>query len=322
MTSLGSDAARKNRVDDGGQLAQGIANSPAGACARLRHTHNTCVHGLTRWGSIRALGRAATPGALRERRVPHRLRCWVGIGRGRKDGTGPHLGEKDLTPVFLAKGKNGGGTGHLLQGKRSRHGPSPQERGLTPIRPKFLVLREIRNEPSAINQRLRQKAKSRELAGRSPRTKILSPMAVEGKTMRFCSARFCRHGSAEPDIDPRLLHDAQAYLECPVRSGQMAASLRKAWQCFYQTYDPLIRRFARSCGLSADEIDDCAQEVWATLLTKLHDFRYQAASRGQGNVIEDILRATSAMPRGRGRKRGRAGKGGGTRWNYRAIGSC
>jgi len=88
-------------------------------------------------------------------------------------------------------------------------------------------------------------------------------------------SNFRNHGSAEPDIDPGFLHDVQAYLECPVCSGQLADSLRKDWQCFYQTYDPVIRRFALSCSLPADEIDECAQEVWATLLTRLRDFHYQ-----------------------------------------------
>jgi RNA polymerase sigma-70 factor, ECF subfamily len=122
--------------------------------------------------------------------------------------------------------------------------------------------------------------------------------------MHVPPARIRNRGSAEPDIDPGFLDDVQAYLECPVCSDQVAARLRKAWQCFYQTYDPVIRRFALSCRLPSDEIDECAQEVWTTLVTRLRDFQYQS-ERGRfqswlyavvRNQAVDFLRCRKRHP--------------------------
>jgi RNA polymerase sigma factor (sigma-70 family) len=79
--------------------------------------------------------------------------------------------------------------------------------------------------------------------------------------------------SNQDDIDPELLHETQVYLDC-LRCGRSPPwrSLT-AWDNFYKVYDPLIRRLAVTCGARAVDLDDCVQEVWIALVTRLGEFR-------------------------------------------------
>ena len=80
--------------------------------------------------------------------------------------------------------------------------------------------------------------------------------------------------SATHDIDPQLLQDAQAYLKSQLCRQIPPLPLVEAWEEFYDTYDPVIRSYAASCGTPPADLDDCTQEVWTTLVTKLRDFQY------------------------------------------------
>ena len=77
----------------------------------------------------------------------------------------------------------------------------------------------------------------------------------------------------ENDIDPRLLQSTQAYLACLMGNRTPALQLTEAWQQFYQTYDPVIRRFAVASGAPLEDLSDCMQEIWATVILKLGGFR-------------------------------------------------
>ena len=68
------------------------------------------------------------------------------------------------------------------------------------------------------------------------------------------------------------LQAAQVYLEQRLASGQELPA--DGWQRFYAIYEPLIRRFAGRCHVSADELDDCVQEVLQTIVVTLRDFKY------------------------------------------------
>jgi RNA polymerase sigma factor (sigma-70 family) len=91
------------------------------------------------------------------------------------------------------------------------------------------------------------------------------------------SPRFSPGSDISPaahDIDRQLLQDAQAYLESQLCRQTPPLPLVEAWEEFYHTYDPVIRSYAVSCGAPAADLDDCTQEVWTTLVTKLGNFRY------------------------------------------------
>jgi len=53
-----------------------------------------------------------------------------------------------------------------------------------------------------------------------------------------------------------------------------------AWNEFYRLYAPLLARFGRSRGLSADDAEDVAQECMNVLARKMRDFDY---SRDRGS---------------------------------------
>jgi len=57
-------------------------------------------------------------------------------------------------------------------------------------------------------------------------------------------------------------------------------ALVQAWQDFYSIHSEVIRRFGRSRGIPVADLDDCVQEVWATVIAELLDFDYQP-DRGQ-----------------------------------------
>lgn len=107
--------------------------------------------------------------------------------------------------------------------------------------------------------------------------------------------------SVEDDIDVALLQNTQAYLACLSRRRIPSPSLRQAWEQFYRTYDPVIRRFAAARGLHAADLGDCIQEVWVAIIGHLGQFQY-APKRGrfaswlytlvQSKVIDLVRRRT------------------------------
>jgi RNA polymerase sigma factor (sigma-70 family) len=75
------------------------------------------------------------------------------------------------------------------------------------------------------------------------------------------------------DIDPDLLGLTQSYLESRALGTGPSSNSAKAWEEFYRVYDRLIRSFALRRGVLRNDLDDCVQEVWGTLLRNLHRFR-------------------------------------------------
>src|SRR5207244_4133756 len=85
-----------------------------------------------------------------------------------------------------------------------------------------------------------------------------------------------------PDkLDLQLLHDAQAYLQCRVQREIPSLAASQAWQSFYQTYDPMLRHFVRSCHVPRGEARDCLQDVWTEVFRKLTAF---ASDGSQGRL--------------------------------------
>ncbi len=70
------------------------------------------------------------------------------------------------------------------------------------------------------------------------------------------------------------LEATRAYLGSLARHATPGPALAEAWDCFYQTYSPLIRRFSLACGVSRTDLDDCVQEVWNEIVQRLPEFCY------------------------------------------------
>jgi RNA polymerase sigma factor (sigma-70 family) len=88
--------------------------------------------------------------------------------------------------------------------------------------------------------------------------------------------------SVSDDLDLQLLHDAQAYLDCLRRHQTPSSESKESWGRFFLICDPLVRRFAMSCHVSRDDLDDCAQSAWKEITVALPSFREDNQLRGFG----------------------------------------
>ncbi len=115
-------------------------------------------------------------------------------------------------------------------------------------------------------------------------------------------ARASGISSAPGDIDPGLLQKTQLYLACLSRRQTPGSPLSEAWDRFYRIIDPVIRRFASGCGAAAPDLDDCAQEVWTTLVTHLRDFHLDPRRGRFLSWLYTLVRSKAAdQVRGRAR---------------------
>lgn len=78
-------------------------------------------------------------------------------------------------------------------------------------------------------------------------------------------------------FDPRqtnleLLGRTQQYLRTVLQEQVPDTLLTEAWDEFYRVYSELIRRFVISHGIRGMDVDDCVQEVWGAVATKLTEF--------------------------------------------------
>jgi RNA polymerase sigma factor (sigma-70 family) len=110
--------------------------------------------------------------------------------------------------------------------------------------------------------------------------------------------------SDHDDIDPELLQKTQAYLETRRLRQPMSSSLSEAWEQFYSTYNQILRHLAVACGVRPAELDECVQEVWATLVAKLGTFHHDS-QRGRftswlyilvHSKAADLVRARTRHP--------------------------
>ena len=75
--------------------------------------------------------------------------------------------------------------------------------------------------------------------------------------------------------ESRLIREAQSYLRQRLTrpgTGVRSDGRSKAWTRFYARYDPLIRQSALHLGIPEGDLDDCAQEVWIAVVSRLPAF--------------------------------------------------
>ena len=86
----------------------------------------------------------------------------------------------------------------------------------------------------------------------------------------------CPSAGVEDD-DDALIRTVQLYLRRRAERSAAAANDSSGWNRFYELYDPLVRRVARSWGLPDADLDDCVQEVWTELIAQIPKLDYDAA---------------------------------------------
>jgi RNA polymerase sigma factor (sigma-70 family) len=79
----------------------------------------------------------------------------------------------------------------------------------------------------------------------------------------------------------QLIHGVQACVRC--RMSKLAASKdeERAFQQFYDLYNPLLKRFAAACGMKGEEAKDCLQDTWTRIIKGLHQFHDEDATHGR-----------------------------------------
>mgnify|MGYP002622701971 CR=1 FL=1 len=74
------------------------------------------------------------------------------------------------------------------------------------------------------------------------------------------------------ETDLPLLQETQEYLRELLDDKIPDSMLAASWDEFYRLYSALIRRFVVSRGVRGGDVDDCLQEVWSEVATRLVDF--------------------------------------------------
>jgi RNA polymerase sigma factor (sigma-70 family) len=88
-----------------------------------------------------------------------------------------------------------------------------------------------------------------------------------------------------------LLYDVQAYLKMLLENKVPDSLLVAAWENFYSVYDDLIRRFAVAQGVPHTDVDDCVQDVWIEVTTRLCEFNRPADRPGLRAWLYALVRS-------------------------------
>src|SRR5690606_17413721 len=88
-----------------------------------------------------------------------------------------------------------------------------------------------------------------------------------------------------------LLHDVQHYLRALLSSQQADTILSEAWTEFYRVYSELIRRYVISRGVRNADVDDCVQEVWCAVATRLAEFEHPGNRPGLRAWLYALVRS-------------------------------
>lgn len=69
-----------------------------------------------------------------------------------------------------------------------------------------------------------------------------------------------------------LIHTTRDFFRESLKGKVDDPQLLAAWHRFYEWYDPLIRRFALSCGARREALEDFTQAAWTVVIRELRDF--------------------------------------------------
>lgn len=96
------------------------------------------------------------------------------------------------------------------------------------------------------------------------------------------------------NFDRSMLEAVKRHLKTSDEGSPPAHESVMAWRRFYQQCDPLIRRFVRIYVRTANDLDDCTQEVWVRLIKHLKTFDYDASRGAFSSWLYRVVRSVTA----------------------------
>jgi RNA polymerase sigma factor (sigma-70 family) len=91
--------------------------------------------------------------------------------------------------------------------------------------------------------------------------------------------------------DLALLGRTQRYLKSLLSQQVPDSLLEESWDVFYSIYTRLIRRFVLARGIKHTEVDDCLQDVWGEVATRLVDFEHPVHRPGLRAWLYTLVRS-------------------------------
>lgn len=95
-------------------------------------------------------------------------------------------------------------------------------------------------------------------------------------------------------FDRSMLEAVKRHLKTSDVGGLPTTESFLAWRRFYHLCDPLIRRFVRIYVRTANDMDDCTQEVWVRLIKHLKTFDYDASRGAFSSWLYKVVRSVTA----------------------------
>lgn len=77
---------------------------------------------------------------------------------------------------------------------------------------------------------------------------------------------------ADVQTNHDLLISVREFLRIQLMDRVASSTVTTAWDEFFAIYDAMIRRFALAAGVRGDELDECVQNVWVSVLEHLDSF--------------------------------------------------
>jgi len=96
------------------------------------------------------------------------------------------------------------------------------------------------------------------------------------------------------EFDRSTLFAVKRHLRAAGKHGRPSPQEVAAWRRFYEWCDPMIRRFVRIYVRTASDTDDCTQEVWVRLITRLTTFDYDPARGAFSSWLYKVVRSVTA----------------------------
>ncbi len=88
-----------------------------------------------------------------------------------------------------------------------------------------------------------------------------------------------------------LLEQTQEYLKALLEHQAPDSVLQESWDVFYELYNRLIRRFVVAHGVRHEDVDDCIQDVWSEVATRLVHFGRAPGRPGLRAWIYTVVRS-------------------------------